>query len=176
MRERLLDHFRRNPCVDCGETDVRTLEFDHVDEKLWTISHLRERGVPLDVLEAEIRRCEVVCANCHRRRTATRAGWTRLSNAPVAFPRPRRQRNVRWVYEHLQSCACADCGAKDPLILEFDHVGEKRASVMDMAWDEYALETIAAEIAVCEVRCCNCHRRRTADTRGYFRARSLPSP
>jgi hypothetical protein len=55
-------------------------------------------------------------------------------------------------------------------VLEHDHVGKKRAGVMTLAWDEYSLETVEAEIAVCEVRCCNCHRRRTANLQGSFRS------
>jgi cytochrome c551/c552 len=31
-------------------------------------------------------------------------------------------------------------------------------------------ELVAAEIAKCEVRCANCHRRRTAAVGGYYRA------
>ena len=72
----LIDFFRAHPCVDCGETDPVVLEFDHLGEKAFNISKgLRDRGW-LAVLE-EMAKCDVVCANCHRRRTARRGGFAR---------------------------------------------------------------------------------------------------
>jgi len=72
----LIEYFRENPCVDCGETDPVVLEFDHLSDKVFNISKgLRDRS-RTSVLE-EIAKCEVVCANCHRRRTARRRGFVR---------------------------------------------------------------------------------------------------
>jgi hypothetical protein len=70
-------HLAANPCVDCGEADPVVLEFDHVrGEKVADVSQLmRRRNVGR--LLAEIAKCDVVCANCHRRRTAARAGWSK---------------------------------------------------------------------------------------------------
>jgi hypothetical protein len=176
IRELVIEHLIHNPCLDCGETDLRVLEFDHVGSKEAEVSLLLNRGSRNEAV-AEIARCEVVCANCHRRRTATRSGWRRLTEARPwkAGPRERRDRNVQWVYKQLRESACADCGIRDPLVLEHDHIGEKRANVMALAWDEYSLETLEREIAACEVRCCNCHRRRTATRRDDYRARAVTS-
>jgi hypothetical protein len=123
------------------------------------------RGLPIAALEAEIAQCEVVCANCHRRRTATRARWRRLDIANAPFGDVRARRNVGFVYEYLGSSSCIDCGIADPVVLEFDHVGPKRDAVTALAWSGYSLASIIREIARCEVRCCNCHRRRTAERR-----------
>jgi hypothetical protein len=127
--------------------------------------------VPIARLEEEIARCEVVCVNCHRRRTARRAGWGRLAPAGKACrsERWRRNRNIEWVYARLRAASCVDCGIVDIAVLEFDHVGEKRGGVMDLAWAEYSLDTLAQEIEACEVRCCNCHRRKTATAASWFR-------
>ena len=77
-RQYVIDHLRRNPCVDCGSGDLRVLEFDHVrGTKLSTVSELWSSGVSIARLQAEIDKCEVVCANCHRIRTGDRAGWAR---------------------------------------------------------------------------------------------------
>ena len=52
------------------------LEFDHTGPKSFNIGKgLRDRNWQ-SVLD-EIGRCEVVCANCHRRRTASRGGFAR---------------------------------------------------------------------------------------------------
>jgi hypothetical protein len=61
---------------DCGETDPLVLEFDHLGDKSFNIAKgIRDHSWQ-SVLD-EIRKCEVVCANCHRRRTALRGGFAR---------------------------------------------------------------------------------------------------
>jgi hypothetical protein len=150
--------------------DPRVLDFDHVEDKTHDLCEMVCRGLPVDALRAEIERCEVVCANCHRRRTATRAGWRRLDVENASFDDWRERRNVLFVYEYLEHHPCTDCGLTDPLLLEFDHIGSKRSSVAELAWDGYSLATIIREISHCEVRCCNCHRRRTAERRTAGRA------
>lgn len=70
--EYLLDHH----CVDCGEQDPVVLQFDHLDPatKFKNISYLFNMQYWKQILK-EISKCEVVCANCHFRRTAKRSGW-----------------------------------------------------------------------------------------------------
>jgi hypothetical protein len=72
----LIEFFRERPCVDCDETDPLVLEFDHIGQKNFSIS-VGIRGHKWQSVLDEIERCEVVCANCHRRRTAIRAGFVR---------------------------------------------------------------------------------------------------
>lgn len=72
----LIDHFESHPCVDCGESDPIMLEFDHLRDKEFGIgTGFRDRNWQ-SVLD-EMAKCEVVCANCHRRRTAKRGGFAR---------------------------------------------------------------------------------------------------
>lgn len=56
-------------CVDCGEKDILTLDFDHIKDKCSEISTLISRCVSFKKLKDEISKCEVRCANCHRRKT-----------------------------------------------------------------------------------------------------------
>ena len=73
----LLEYLYVHPCVDCGETDPLVLEFDHQTDKQFEIARgVREKR--WDQVLKEIKKCEVVCANCHRRRTAKRRGTLRL--------------------------------------------------------------------------------------------------
>ena len=68
--------FKDQPCSDCGETDPLVLEFDHIEAKRFSVSQgIRDRSWQ-SVMD-EIAKCEVVCANCHRRRTARRGGLAR---------------------------------------------------------------------------------------------------
>lgn len=63
-----------HPCIDCGETDVRVLEFDHVRGvkrgQVGSMAAVSRRAV-ID----EIAKCDVVCANCHKRRTWIQLGY-----------------------------------------------------------------------------------------------------
>lgn len=79
-REAILGYLHSHPCVDCGTTDVRVLEFDHRDETLkeFNISH-KFWALSVKKLMAEIEKCDVRCANCHRIRTAEQFGtWRAL--------------------------------------------------------------------------------------------------
>ena len=73
----LIEYFKSHPCVDCGETDPLVLEFDHLGDKEFEISQALIDRSWQSILE-EIAKCDVVCANCHRRRTARRRGSVRL--------------------------------------------------------------------------------------------------
>jgi hypothetical protein len=76
----LIALFRARPCVDCGEDDPLVLEFDHLGDKKFNIA----KGITNHSWQAvldEIGKCDVVCANCHRRRTASRAGSIRFALA-----------------------------------------------------------------------------------------------
>ena len=77
IRDFLLEYFDRHPCVDCGETDPVVLEFDHRDatEKVDCVGTMISNKKPLGVIKAEIEKCDVRCANCHRRKTAKEFGW-----------------------------------------------------------------------------------------------------
>jgi hypothetical protein len=72
--------------------------------------------------------------------------------------------------EILKSSACVDCGERDPLVLDFDHVrGVKRFDVSASGGKCFAWATVEKEMAKCEIRCANCHRRRTAQVEGWRR-------
>lgn len=77
-----------NPCIDCGEDDYTVLEFDHVrGKKVASISTIasgkgykrpdsvKERRSTFKTLLEELQKCEVRCANCHRRKTAERLNY-----------------------------------------------------------------------------------------------------
>lgn len=75
--EKLVEYLTENPCVDCGQDDVRTLEFDHVKgEKTTEVTRLARGGASWENIQKEINKCVVRCANCHKIRTAE-PGWLR---------------------------------------------------------------------------------------------------
>ena len=60
-------------CFDCGLRNPLVMEFDHVHLiKIENISTMIYNGTSLNKIKNEIRKCEMVCANCHRIRTHNR--------------------------------------------------------------------------------------------------------
>jgi hypothetical protein len=61
--------FKEDGCVKCGETFLAALEFHHRDpaEKLFTVSRAFNDGRSIQEVLEEIAKCDVVCANCHRK-------------------------------------------------------------------------------------------------------------
>jgi hypothetical protein len=254
LKERVWRYLADQACVDCGERDLVVLDFDHVERetKRSEIYWLAQLTFAWSTIESEIEKCEVRCANCHRRRTAAQFGWVvplELQSAPcvesvrarlkrpiratASFARPavvpdgclwcgscgcakplhefhatnhsmcaecfrgyRRdhyainreayiERNTRvlrnrqraWdrrLWDYLDSHPCVDCGCADVRVLEFDHrePETKVESVSVLAHRGGKWANIEAEVAKCDVRCANCHRRRTA-TQFNWRKRLL---
>ena len=74
LRVNVFAYLSEHPCVDCGEADVVVLEFDHVKGiKKGNISAMMQQGFSWEAVLEEINKCEVRCANCHRRATYRRA-------------------------------------------------------------------------------------------------------
>lgn len=69
-RTHIWNYLLNNPCVDCGQTDPRVLEFDHRDDltKSYNVSEMFP--LSLSKINEEIAKCDVRCANCHRIRTS----------------------------------------------------------------------------------------------------------
>jgi tRNA G26 N,N-dimethylase Trm1 len=79
-----------------------------------------------------------------------------------------RDRNRAKVTEFLLVHPCTDCGEKDVRVLEFDHRKNKIRGVGEMIIGHFSWKRIMAEIKKCDVRCANCHRRRTLGTPLWF--------
>ena len=76
--------------------------------------------------------------------------------------RRQKKKNKAFVDRVKRMFSCVDCGESDPVVLEFDHVkGEKRRAIADMVSNYYSVKTIKDEIRKCEIRCANCHRKKT---------------
>ena len=74
--------------------------------------------------------------------------------------------NKEFVNRVKSFAPCVDCGEGDPIVLDFDHVrGEKRGNVSDMVRCYYSIDSIKDEMRKCQIRCANCHRKRTFERR-----------
>jgi hypothetical protein len=80
-----------------------------------------------------------------------------------------RDRNAKFVQEYLKDHPCVDCGESDPIVLEFDHVrGQKRKDVSNLWRSGASIKSLIDEFAKCDIRCANCHRRKTHKELGYL--------
>jgi hypothetical protein len=190
-RERVREFLRNANCKDCGLRDFAVLEFDHREprDKRDDVSSLVRQHHCWPSILKEIAKCDVVCANCHRRRTARYFGWRKLLGLEelVLPPLPmrgtptyqqikntrnmlrRRHRNRSHLLAFLREHPCELCGEADPIVLDFDHLRDKLHHVTDIALRGGGWSNLLAEIEKCRVLCANCHRRHTAATAGRDR-------
>lgn len=82
-----------------------------------------------------------------------------------------KNRNHKYILEYLKNHPCVVCGEDDPIVLDFDHLKDKTASVTQAVIDKWSLQKIDNEIKKCQVLCANCHRRKTAKERNSYRYR-----
>lgn len=76
LRQFVVDYLGVHSCIDCGETNPVCLEFDHVrGRKYKAISAMIASAASIAAITKEISKCEVRCANCHRKKTAKQQRW-----------------------------------------------------------------------------------------------------
>lgn len=68
-------YLEQRSCTDCHEQDVRVLDFDHKRDKNGNISNMIANGCAWKTILKEIEKCEIRCANCHRKKTSAELGW-----------------------------------------------------------------------------------------------------
>lgn len=72
----MIEYLMNHPCVDCGNSDIRVLQFDHLRDKKHNISSMIGRSI--NSIQLEIAKCEVRCANCHAIKTCERRNSYKL--------------------------------------------------------------------------------------------------
>ncbi len=67
VKDFLAQYLRDHPCVDCGASDIRILDFDHTPglAKRKDVMKMVKEGFGLPTILREIGNCEVRCRNCH---------------------------------------------------------------------------------------------------------------
>lgn len=120
-------------------------------------------------------RADGLQSQCRVCKKAVQARWYQKNKARHVTRVVKRRREVeaemiKAVLAYLETHPCADCGERNPVVLEFDHVrGNKLNSICNLISRGCCWEAINAEMQKCEVRCCNCHRIKTAKQFGYRR-------
>jgi hypothetical protein len=127
-----------------------------------------------------------LCSTCRElkpledfnRKTAAADGRQSICRACSRLARPAVARCRRLVWDYLLAHPCVDCGESDPVVLDFDHrePADKAASICVLTHRGVDAEVLLAEISKCDVRCGNCHRCRTINELGWWRALADAAP
>lgn len=149
-------------CIECGENDLRVLDFDHIDpdEKGCGVSECQS----VEALQVEVEKCVLRCAICHIRRSKDQFNWGNREDS--------RKRKEFVDRKKVEAAGCEECGFFEADLLEalhWDHLdrSEKFNNVSEMVATYASLDDIEAEITKCRLLCANCHRRHTYDQMGY---------
>jgi len=156
LQTHVWEYLSNNPCIDCGESSIIFLEFDHIGPKTEWVSFLIRKHASISKIRAEISKCVVRCISCHRKSTQSK------------YKSRTQSKQTAYVQNCLQNSTCTVCGDADYRNLEFDHVrGDKLANVSSLVGGRYSIQKIQEEIDKCDIICCKCHKIRTA-TRGNW--------
>ena len=162
-----------NPCMDCGQKfHYCQMDFDHrdQDEKKKQVSYMLLHGI--ETILNEVKKCDLVCANCHRDRTQRQ-----IEQLPKIEPgnyESQRLRDINLFVNSLKNNKiCADCQLPHPYWrLDFDHRdhSQKFMTVSRMKLSKYSNRRILQEVAKCDLVCARCHRLRTFKRNRELRA------
>jgi hypothetical protein len=109
--------------------------------------------------------CKTCKSNWSKERWAS--GSDKEANYESKARRVERAREYIW--ELFKNSKCDDCGLRDPMVFEFDHLGDKTMDISKMISSNYGLTAIQAEIRKCDIVCANCHKRRTSERGNHWR-------
>jgi len=149
-------------CNICSEKDIRCIDFHHIDksEKSAGINHLRNNK--WEILESEIKKCILLCTNCHRKE--------HKNDITKRFAR--KNKEVFLLYKNTFECNL--CGFSDDICcLDFHHFNkeEKEFSIGNETIFK-RFESISdlpfylkKELDKCVVLCGNCHRKEHSEYR-----------
>lgn len=150
-----------NCCIDCGETEWRVLEFDHIDPATKTCLVLQCKS--LEAMKREIAKCCIRCIFCHQLKT-------------LAAKKPGKYHGQKKIkHEHvnqyklnLERCLLCDRKITQTNITAFDldHLDRKikRDNIGNMiVQSKYTLDDLKLELNKTRLLCKCCHRLHTLD-------------
>lgn len=62
-----VEYKRNEKCLCCGESDIAVLDFHHTRNKIKEVSRMAYDIMSIKKLLIEIKKCVVLCSNCHRK-------------------------------------------------------------------------------------------------------------
>jgi len=137
----------KTKCSQCSEDFPICLDFHHLSNKQYTISKMVDYGYTIESIKAELEKCILLCANCHRKKHCPKsATYNNTKN--------------KYVNSIKENSKCQNCNENSPAVLGFHHVGEKTLGIGKMIRTKnFTLEDVKTEISKCIILCENCHRK-----------------
>lgn len=143
-----IDSFKTE-CKQCKENNPICLCFHHLENKKFTISKILKITMNKKRIEEEIRKCEILCHNCHRKQHSN----------PLYLGNTKKDKLIREIKQQ-NSCKC---GESFYASLDFHHI-DSTTKIADLSTmknnKKYTLTDILEEIKKCEVICANCHSKK----------------
>jgi hypothetical protein len=132
--------------------------------RVWPLSEFQIRSVEKGTYRNTCKECRRDYDRAYYRKNSDKYKTYRRRNQPRY-----RYENRQKLHDYLADKKCVDCGESDRVVLELDHVhGPKDYNIGTMV-SMYCWARILQEIEKCEVRCANCHRRKTARQFKWFK-------
>lgn len=140
-------------CLDCKiKYPPPAMDFDHRDPSNKSFNISEARHINKNLLLKEIRKCDIVCANCHRIREASRRSTI-------------KEMYYAYLINPYKEDPCMDCNKKYPsFVMDFDH-RDPSTKCFHISKPKFRTKNqkqeLIDEIMKCDVVCANCHRIRT---------------
>lgn len=153
LARELVNQFKKQGCKFCNEKCISALDCHHInDNNKKSVARLVMYGYTTSRILQELRKCEVVCANCHRK----------YHDKPRKITRALRTWRYKLPKEIKESHGCKLCGEKFWKCLDFHHV-DREFKVLNIGkmlrTKGITKQIVIDEIAKCEILCANCHRK-----------------
>ena len=145
-------------CIICGEEDPLVLVFHHREpaNKTNAVSQGVKRGWSRKKLLLEMLKCDVLCANCHKK--------LHFNNGECKKQKSKLRSSIvkrLAIISERKELGCIVCGEKNSSCLVFHHINQddKRFSISAAARMTKAItdSEFIAEMGKCDVLCANCH-------------------
>lgn len=141
-------------CLDCGESDVVVFDFHHKHGGGKDFDVSRIKTARWSLIEREVRRCVLLCSNCHA-----------VRHIDAGRNDSRRALLKRKLLEYKGVFACEKCGHSDEQYasLSFHHRdrANKIGDINTLSWGSKGkrelAEIVKKELDGCDVVCRNCH-------------------